>query len=118
MAFVLERLQTLVARGSTDYGNKARSLAQLSRAGFPVPPGYVISTETCEKFLRRTLSASDLPGALMISGTATDKHLQRVAAQVTAAPLNWELDNAIRHALEELRNEGARSFAVRSSAAH
>ena len=42
-------------------GGKGASLAEMSRIGLPVPPGFVITTEACVEYLR---SGGDLPEGL------------------------------------------------------
>ena len=34
-------------------GGKGANLAEMTRIGLPVPPGFVITTEACREYLRR-----------------------------------------------------------------
>ena len=42
MALDIVRIERLVTRKAEDHGGKAKSLARLARAGFPVAPAYVV----------------------------------------------------------------------------
>ena len=43
-------------------GNKGVSLCELSLLGLPVPPGFIISTEVCKKFIKEDLLQSSETG--------------------------------------------------------
>jgi rifampicin phosphotransferase len=98
-------------------GGKGMNLARLTRAGFTVPPGFVIATDAYREFvnLNRWLPA-------ILSGvgdlTAEDASaLERASAQIHAAfsagKMPGEMESAIRAAYAEL---GDKAVAVRSSA--
>jgi len=53
-------------------GGKGAGLAEMSRLGVPVPPGFTITTEVCSHFTR---TGGDYPGALK---TGVEKALRRV----------------------------------------
>jgi len=81
---------------SAQFGSKAATLADLKRAGFPVPEGVVVTTEA-------------LAQALALAGVGADARSEDVAAIPLPAGLAAELSAAI----ERL---GPGSFGVRSSA--
>src|SRR6185295_9139371 len=54
-------------------GGKGAGLAEMTRLGLPVPPGFVITTEVCRRYL-----ASGWPGGL---GGRIAEHLDRLAAR-------------------------------------
>jgi len=103
-------------------GGKGANLGEMTRAGLPVPPGFVVSVEAFRRFyeegrlaeeVARTLERLDVdnPGQLQ----EASRSLQE-AVEKTSVPLHVQY--AIRDAYWELcRHEGKEAFvAVRSSA--
>ena len=43
-------------------GGKGANLAEMTRLGLPVPPGFTITTEACRQFLRTGTVPDELPG--------------------------------------------------------
>jgi pyruvate,orthophosphate dikinase len=41
-------------------GGKGANLAEMTRLGLPVPPGFTITTEACVEYLRRGTAPADL----------------------------------------------------------
>lgn len=114
MPGLLRRVETLVPRRAAQFGGKARGLAALARAGFPVPAAYALSGVACETFFRANLEPHELPSALLTADvTATE--LEAIAKKVRRAPLPADLERRLRDAYLSLRREGAISVAVRSS---
>ena len=98
-------------------GGKGGSLGELTRAGIPVPPGFVVTTSAFETFLlaleargaiRERVEALD-PNDL---GAAT-KLSEELRRRVIEEPMPAEVERAILAAHGEL---GANAVAVRSSA--
>jgi rifampicin phosphotransferase len=100
-----------------DGGGKAASLARLARAGFPVPHGFVVTTEAYRRFLDHNALGAWVSRAA--SGvTATDSGtLDSVAASIqarfAAGVVPTALSDAIHGAYADM---GAPPVAVRSSA--
>ncbi|MFF4576582.1 PEP/pyruvate-binding domain-containing protein [Streptomyces sp. NPDC001410] len=102
-------------------GGKGESLVQLTRAGFPVPRGFLIGTAAYRKFVQ----ANDLQRqivALARSGAGTDyeaasKDIRRLFERGSMPP---EVAEAIRQAHAALRPEGETPcpVAVRCSECH
>ncbi len=115
MPRLLRRVETLVPRRSAGYGGKARNLAALARAGFPVPAAYAMSGAVCEDFLRGVLEPDELPSALLRERVVDAGRLAAIASKVRDAPLSADLRRALADTFATLRREGARSLAVRSS---
>jgi pyruvate,water dikinase len=98
-------------------GGKGGSLGELTRAGIPVPPGFVVTTSAFETFLAALeaggtirervegLDPNDLAAARKLSG-----ELRR---RVIEEPMPLQVERAILAAYREL---GAHAVAVRSSA--
>jgi pyruvate,water dikinase len=110
------------APGSALLGGKFGSLAEMTAAGFAVPPGFGITTTA----YRRFLAAAGLVGrAREVRERAAAADLAQIAelsaefsAAIEAAPLPADLEEAIRTAYAELeRRTGTPSLpvAVRSS---
>ena len=82
-------------------GGKAASLARLTRAGLPVPPGFCLTTAACDEHLRANgLTEPVIPPATL-------------RIRITAAPMPPGLAGAIRDACRRL---GRGAWAIRSSA--
>lgn len=102
-------------------GGKGGSLGELTRAGIPVPPGFVVRTAAFEKFLAtvnrdqslraqvEALRSDDLEKITTVS--------RRLREQVERAPLPENVHSAIAAALVELcGKDNNPPLAVRSSA--
>lgn len=98
-------------------GGKGMNLARLTRAGFAVPPGFIISTDAYREFVsaNRWLPAI-LSGVTELSAEDASA-LERASAQIrvafSAGKMPEELDAAIRAAYADFENK---AVAVRSSA--
>ena len=114
----IRRIETLVPRKAVLFGGKARSLAALARAGFPVPSAFAISSELMTEALAATLSPNDMPERVLSAAARdiSDARLNAIAAQVRKAPVPRAAIEAIRRLHATLRSEGATAVAVRSSA--
>jgi rifampicin phosphotransferase len=82
-------------------GGKAAALAELLRAGFPVPPGFVVTTDAYRSFL----------AANGLDRQTTDLH-----EAICAAPIPAEIELAVTGAYAELCDGDPIAVAVRSSA--
>ena len=82
-------------------GGKGVSLAELTRAGFPVPPGFVILTGAFEFFLEK----SGLKGEI--------GQTEEIYGKILEAPMPPEIEEKAREYFHEL---GSERVAVRSSA--
>ena len=118
MPRVLKRIESVVPRRASGYGGKARSLAALARAGFPVPAAYAMPGWVGDSFYSSVLEIEDRPRALLGSPHVSDDRLQAISQRVREATLPQDVVRSVRDALLAMREEGAASFAVRSSAIH
>ena len=114
----IRRIETLVPRKAVLFGGKARSLAMLARAGFPVPAAFAISSEVMTEALARALSPSDLPERLLAAPAreVSDARLDAIAAKVRQVAIPVATLDAIKRFHSDLRADGAHAVAVRSSA--
>ncbi len=118
MPRVLKRIESVVPRRSSGYGGKARSLAALARAGFPVPAAYAMPGWVGDSFYSSVLDIADRPRALLRRPHIADARLHAISERVREATLPRDVVTAVHDALLAMRGEGATSFAVRSSATH
>jgi pyruvate,water dikinase len=98
-------------------GGKGLNLAHLTRAGFPVPPGFLVSTEAYRAFVRANRLQEKIRAALKDLAAEDMQGLERASESIRAAfaagSLSDELAAPIRAAYGELNNA---PVAVRSSA--
>ncbi|KCZ71385.1 phosphoenolpyruvate synthase/pyruvate phosphate dikinase [Candidatus Methanoperedens nitroreducens] len=90
-------------------GGKGANLGELVRAGFPVPPGFVVTTAAYDRFVVDNSLGRIISAVLQeekSSGTEIRDAFQ-------SAPIPLEIEQAI---LKAYRKFGQRSVAVRSSA--
>jgi pyruvate,water dikinase len=100
-------------------GGKGGSLGELTRAGIPVPPGFVVTTRGFETFL----DALESRGAIRERVEALDPHdlgaatklSEELRRRVIEEPMPAEVERAILAAYKELSG-GETPVAVRSSA--
>jgi len=118
MPRVLKRIESVVPRRAAGYGGKARGLAALARAGFPVPAAYAMPGWVGDSFFSSVLEIADRPRALLQTPHVPDERLQGIAERVREATLPQDVVRSVGDALLAMRDEGAISFAVRSSAMH
>ena len=97
-------------------GGKALALSQMTRAGLPVPPGFVLSVAFFAPWLRMLQT---LPAWAALAGAAGDELLQAAGAlqqACRALQFTEQQHDELRRALQALSAiSPARLFAVRSS---
>ena len=102
-------------------GGKGGSLGELTRAGIPVPPGFVVRTSAFERFLGTLEKDEPIRATVEALGShELEKILalsQRLRARLENAPMPDEVNSEILAAYSELCGEGNNPpLAVRSSA--
>ena len=99
-------------------GGKAANLKALSAGGFPVPPGFVITTDVYERhldrngirdFVRKSMEQMDAEYDRSVA-----EHSEQIKRKVLAGALEEGFETAVRRTLESI-DLGA-TWAVRSSA--
>ncbi len=99
-------------------GGKGANLGELTHAGFPVPPGFCVTTRGFRKFMQAGGLAEEIYCSLESLAADDVEGVRRVGEQIreklTQVPLPQEIENAIVAAWEELGADDA--YAVRSSA--
>src|SRR5436309_3069255 len=66
-------------------GGKGAGLAEMSRLGLPVPPGFIITTEICEKFYE---AGRRLPDGLMDEVRRSMRQLESLTGKKFGVPEN------------------------------
>ncbi|HJK98332.1 MAG TPA: PEP/pyruvate-binding domain-containing protein [Polyangiaceae bacterium LLY-WYZ-14_1] len=99
----LRPIDSIVPRRSKGFGAKATNLAELSRAGFPVPRGFAMPASVADEVFAAVLPPEGRPGALLARApTVSASELHRYAALVRDAPVAPELAAALTKARESL----------------
>ena len=87
-------------------GGKGLNLARLARAGFPVPPGFIVPTPAYRAFVAanglQTVIRSALGGLSPADLPALETASAHIRAAFSAGKLPAEIDSAIRAGYEEL----------------
>jgi phosphoenolpyruvate synthase/pyruvate phosphate dikinase len=105
-------------------GGKGANLARLKRAGFAVPPGFIVATDAYRAFVAANGLAQVITAALAGLTASDVGPLEQASARIRAAfqagTLPAEMDDAVRVAYAALgapaERERAAPVAVRSSA--
>lgn len=98
-------------------GGKGASLGEMTQAGIPVPPGFVITADAYDQFLSETdLHAqiqAELDAANINNVNSVEMASEKIRAIFEATPIPTNLEKAFLKSFEELNAE---FVAVRSSA--
>ncbi len=98
-------------------GGKGANLGEMTNAQIPVPPGFIITSQTYLDFLEKTNLTGKIRALLQSVDVNNSKMLQKVAAQVRQviqeSPMPAE---TVREIKEAYRKMGDGPVAVRSSA--
>lgn len=101
-------------------GGKSASLGELTRAGVPVPPGFVVTTAAFEEFLARIdpdgrirREVAGLDGADTVRVATAG---ERIRTHIRASQMPPQVSAAILEAFASLDGGGRGAVAVRSSA--
>src|SRR5919107_333842 len=96
-------------------GGKGANLAEMTRLGLPVPPGFTITTEACRHFLR----TGRLPDELRVQVTMAVRHLEDVVGRRlgdSVDPLLVSVRSGARFSMpgmmETVLNVGLNDFSV------
>lgn len=101
-------------------GGKGASLGELTQAGIPVPPGFVVTTAAFRRFMaavdgdgtiEREVAQLDPDDLLRVSDVAA-----RIRERIEALPLPADLHDAVTAAYRSLDAGAGMAVAVRSSA--
>jgi pyruvate,water dikinase len=110
---------TQIGRGDLALaGGKGANLGEMTRAGFPVPPGFCVTTAAYRLFLVGHSDVAELFASLEASRPDDVEALRRAAAacreELLRLPIPAQVEQAVLAAWEKLGSDVA--YAVRSSA--
>lgn len=98
-------------------GGKGASLGEMTQAGIPVPPGFVVLSDSFEQFIKETNLVAEID-AVLESVNHKDVHTVEAASEkIKGLILSREMPADIQTAVEQsFATLGAQYVAVRSSA--
>ncbi|MEM4525839.1 MAG: phosphoenolpyruvate synthase [Methanothermobacter sp.] len=85
-------------------GGKGANLGELTHAGIPVPPGFVVTSKTYDKFMKDTGLFPEVMGLLEDLDVNDTKELQRVSKQIKDIILSTEVPEDIQTIIIESYN--------------
>lgn len=94
-------------------GGKGANLGRLAAAGFPVPPGFVVTADGYRAFVADLALAGHLAGLSTVDYDDLETRTAAIRDLVTTAPFPVELESEIRAAYDEIGS--GTHVAVRSS---
>src|SRR5919112_625240 len=101
-------------------GGKGANLGELSRAGLPVPPGYVVTTAAYDTFVEVSGIKGEVVALASVPRAEDPAGFEEVAEGIRAlfseGKVPQEMADEIRAAYQELGEDGEIAVAVRSSA--
>jgi rifampicin phosphotransferase len=101
-------------------GGKGANLGELSHAGLPVPPGFVLTTIAYDAFVEANGIQDAIVGRALVTRADDPAGFEEVAEEIGALFSGGKVPEAmadeIRAAYQELSEDGERPVAVRSSA--
>jgi phosphohistidine swiveling domain-containing protein len=101
-------------------GGKGANLGELSQAGLPVPPGFVVTTTAYDAFVEANGIGDAIVGRVLVTRADDPAGFEEVAEGISALFSDGKVPEAmadeIRAAYQELSEDGETPVAVRSSA--
>ena len=98
-------------------GGKGASLGEMTQAGIPVPPGYVILAESFEKFIDETQLRVEIDSILHRVNHQEMESVEKASEEIHALILQEKMPKDIeKEILAHFEKLGAKYVAVRSSA--
>lgn len=85
-------------------GGKGANLGELTNAGIPVPPGFVITAETYRKFITKTGIADKINKMLEDLDINNTVELQQVAEEIKDLIINTEIPDELQRVIIEAYN--------------
>lgn len=98
-------------------GGKGASLGEMTQAGIPVPPGFVLLSDAFERFLQEAGLVAEIEAILHTVSVKEMHTIEHASEKIQTHILNAEMPADIAVAIEqEFKKLGAQYVAVRSSA--
>jgi len=98
-------------------GGKGANLGEMTKAGIPVPPGFIVTSETYFAFMKQAKLFEKLHSLLKVVDPDDSKTLNNISTEIKSMIMSVEMPSEISQAIKEAYNEmGEGRVAVRSSA--
>ncbi len=109
---------TKLGKGDADIaGGKGASLGEMTNAGIPVPPGFVVLADAFEKFLEENQIGADVEAILEKVNHKDTNSVDGASAEIQSIILNANFPKDIEtEVLKDFKELNAEYVAVRSSA--
>ncbi|HIH11459.1 TPA: hypothetical protein HA241_04680 [Candidatus Woesearchaeota archaeon] len=113
----IRKFQTISKNDTALAGGKGASLGEMTNAGIPVPPGFVILADTFEQFLQRNNIHNEIDAVLHTVDHQKMHTIEHASEQIKAIMLSQPLPNEITQEIQTAFAALKTPFvAVRSSA--
>lgn len=113
----IKSFQHIGKRDSDSAGGKGASLGEMTQAGIPVPPGYVVLTSAFERFLDETELHEEIQARLDGVNHHEMETVERASSEIQSLLLNATMPEDIGgEVIRAFHTLGAEFVAVRSSA--
>ena len=114
----LTRNFTKLTMGDVDLaGGKGASLGEMTKAGIPIPPGYVVLSTAFERFIEETGITANIDAALHEVNHQDVNSVENASAEIQAMVLSQEMPADIKEeVMKDFKELKAEFVAVRSSA--
>ncbi len=103
-----------------EVGGKGANLGEMTQAGLPVPPGFCVTSNAFQQFLKKSKLAPVIKETLknldVYDTTALNSAAETIQSAVLKASLPSDIESAIKTAYKKLSQKGDAFVAVRSSA--
>jgi len=98
-------------------GGKGASLGEMTQAGIPVPPGFVILSESFERFIKETELIAEIDACLDSVNHEEIHTVEKASEKIKALIMKEEIPKDIsKEIIKNFEKLGSRFVAVRSSA--
>src|ERR1035437_3426949 len=98
-------------------GGKGASLGEMTQAGIPVPPGFIVTAEAFETFLKETDLLQEIDSILHKVNHNESQTIERASEEIRELILNAEMPKGIADEIHRsLKDLNTKYVAVRSSA--
>jgi pyruvate,water dikinase len=85
-------------------GGKGANLGELTQAGIPVPPGFVVTSDTYDKFMKDTGIYGEVMGLLKSLDVDNNKELQKASRDIKKVIISTEVPEDIKTLIIEAYN--------------
>lgn len=114
---LVKNFKQISKKDVVEAGGKGASLGEMTQAGLPVPPGFVVLAQCFEKFIKETEMEADIEAILKKVNHKDVNSVDKASAEIRALILNESIPTDISNEiLKNFKQLKAKLVAVRSSA--